>query len=76
MRFAFRRALPRATCAGERDQTLHVQISVGGTVKCRYPLKLQRRTRLTNFEGALRQDAHALGNVDEKYQAILQQLGR
>jgi len=53
-----------------------VQISVGGTVKCRHPLRLQRRTRLTNFEGALTEDAHALGNVDEEYEAILQGLGR
>ena len=60
---------------GERDQTLHVQISVGGTVKDGHPLKLQRRTRLTNFEGALRQDAHAIGDVDEEYREILQRLG-
>ena len=52
--------------AGQRDQTLHVQISVAGTLKCCHPLKLQIRTRLTNFEGALNQDAHALGNVDEE----------
>lgn len=62
--------------AGQHDQTLHVQISVGGVLKCPHPLKLQVRTRLTNFEGALRQDAHALGNVDEEYEAILQELGR
>ena len=62
--------------AGQHDQTLHVQISVGGALKCRHPLRLQIRTRLTNFEGALKQDAHALGNVDEEYRAILQELGR
>ena len=62
--------------AGERDQTVHVLISVGGMVKCRHALKLQVRTHLTNFEGSLRQDARSLGNVDEEYEAILQELGR
>ena len=62
--------------AGERDQTLHVQISVGGTVKYRHPLKLQLRTRMTNFEGALTQDPGALRNVDAEYDEILQELGR
>ena len=62
--------------AGQYDQTLHVQISVGGALKCRHPLRLQAPTRLTNFEGALRQDARGLGDVDEEYRAILQELGR
>jgi len=61
---------------GVRDQSLHVQISVGGAIKCCHPLRLQIRARLTNFEGALKQDAHALGNVDEEYRAILQALER
>jgi hypothetical protein len=62
--------------AGQHDQTLHVQISVAGALKYCHPLKLQIRTRLTNFEGALRQDAHALEDVDEEYRAILHELGR
>ena len=61
---------------GQLNKTLQVQISVGGTLKCRHRLTLHTRTRLTNFEGALRQDAHALGNVDDEYKAILQELGR
>jgi hypothetical protein len=61
---------------GQHDQTLHVQISVAGALKCCHPLNLQIRTRLTNFEGTLRQDAHALGDVDEEDKAILHELGR
>jgi hypothetical protein len=70
--------MPAATLwakAGEREQTLSVQITVAGTVKCRHPLKLELPKRLTNFEGALKHDARSLGNVEDEYEAILQNIG-
>jgi hypothetical protein len=61
--------------AGHQNQTIQVQVSVAGTVKCRQLLKLELPKRLTNFEGALKHDALSLGDVDDEYEAILQRLG-